>query len=82
MEIFTKKKIFIDIDDTPLEKVDNEWTMSLKITLCWQCIKYHDWNAAFYDIKKGTWCSQCVGCSKLNVDIVKGVALKRWYLSF
>ncbi|CAI2195595.1 7781_t:CDS:2, partial [Funneliformis geosporum] len=45
--------------------------------LHWKCAKFHEWNSALCDIKKGRWCPQCAGNARLNIDIAKKIAFKK-----
>ena len=44
----------------------------------WRCHQGHIWHAVLNTIKnRNSWCPQCAGCSKLNINIAKEIALKK-----
>ena len=46
--------------------------------LQWRCHQGHIWHAVLNTIKnRNSWCPQCAGCSKLNINIAKEIALKK-----
>lgn len=48
-----------------------------KTKLLWECAKGHRWEASFTSIKRGTWCPQCAGNTKLTIEDMHKIAMQR-----
>ncbi|CAG8790896.1 4952_t:CDS:2, partial [Racocetra fulgida] len=52
--------------------------INIHTLLQWRCHQGHIWHAVLNTIKnQNSWCPQCAGCSKLNINIAKEIALKK-----
>jgi hypothetical protein len=45
--------------------------------LSWQCAKNHQWNVSSTNVKRGTWCPECAGVARIDVDDLRVIALTR-----
>jgi len=49
-----------------------------KIKILWECGKGHQWKSIYSNVKhKNRWCPKCAGNKKLNLDIIKNIAMRR-----
>lgn len=46
----------------------SEKYINIKIKYKWKCAKNHIWESAFVNIKSGSWCPECAGNKKGNIE--------------
>ncbi len=51
--------------------------VNIKTHLLWECSKKHRWKAVPFSIKRGSWCPECAGTQKHNIEMMKALAKSR-----